>query len=127
MYQENEGTVGASGGTLQTRAAMSAGDKWVRSVMMNPFALGGQIQGGKRDEDQDRVLTKVFRDPITKTWVAPHVYAFFETRVVRRSNMLHSELVGGPDMGGWCLGRAGTGASARAEARSRFERFHSRL
>jgi len=101
MYQENEGTVGSSGGTLSTRAAMSTGDKWVRSVMMNPFALGGKVQDGSREEDQDKVLTKVFRDPVVKSWVAPHVYAFFETRVVRRSNMLHNMLVGGPDMGFW--------------------------
>lgn len=99
MYQENEGTVGASGGTLSTRAAMSTGDKWVREVMMNPFALGGKIQDGSREEDQDKVLTKVFRDPHVKTWVAPHVYAFFETRVIRRSNILHNQLCGGPGMG----------------------------
>ena len=96
---------------------MAGGDKWVRSVMMNPFALGGEIQGGKREEDQDRMLTKVFRDPLAKTWVAPHVYAFFETRVVRRSNMLHNQLVGGPDMGGWYRRPRGNRPSA---ARSDF-------
>ncbi|KAH8069197.1 oxidoreductase [Aureococcus anophagefferens] len=61
----------------------------------------GTVQDGSREEDQDKVLTKVFRDPVVKSWVAPHVYAFFETRVVRRSNMLHNMLVGGPDMGFW--------------------------
>ena len=99
MYQEREGTVGASGGTLSTRAAMASGDAWVRKVMTDPFALGGSIQNGEREEDQDRVLTKVFRDSAIKSWVAPHVYAFFETRVVRRSNELHRTLVGGPDKG----------------------------
>ena len=99
MYQEREGTVGASGGTLSTRAAMASGDAWVRKVMTDPFALGGSIDNGEREEDQDRVLTKVFRDGAIKSWVAPHVYAFFETRVVRRSNELHRTLVGGPDKG----------------------------
>ena len=99
MYQEREGTVGASGGTLSTRAAMASGDAWVRKVMTDPFALGGSIDNGEREEDQDRVLTKVFRDAAIKSWVAPHVYAFFETRVVRRSNELHRTLVGGPDKG----------------------------
>ena len=99
MYQEREGTVGASGGTLSTRAAMASGDAWVRKVMTDPFALGGSIDNGQREEDQDRVLTKVFRDGAIKSWVAPHVYAFFETRVVRRSNELHRTLVGGPDKG----------------------------
>ena len=99
MYQEREGTVGASGGTLSTRAAMASGDAWVRKVMTDPFALGGSIDNGEREEDQDRVLTKVFRDSAIKSWVAPHVYAFFETRVVRRSNELHRTLVGGPDKG----------------------------
>jgi short subunit dehydrogenase-like uncharacterized protein len=99
MYQEREGTVGASGGTLSTRAAMASGDAWVRKVMTDPFALGGSVENGQREEDQDRVLTKVFRDGAIKSWVAPHVYAFFETRVVRRSNELHRTLVGGPDKG----------------------------
>ena len=67
--------------------------------MTDPFALGGAVENGEREEDQDRVLTKVFRDGAIKSWVAPHVYAFFETRVVRRSNELHRTLVGGPDKG----------------------------
>ena len=98
MYQERPGTVGASGGTLSTRAAMASGDAWVRKVMTDPFALGGRMKG-EREEDSDKVLTKVFRDAAIWSWVAPHVYAFFETRVVRRSNELHRTLVGGPDKG----------------------------
>ena len=78
---------------------MASGDAWVRKVMTAPFALGGSVENGEREEDQDRVLTKVFRDGAIKSWVAPHVYAFFETRVVRRSNELHRTLVGGPDKG----------------------------
>ena len=78
---------------------MASGDAWVRKVMTDPFALGGAVENGEREEDQDRVLTKVFRDGAIKSWVAPHVYAFFETRVVRRSNELHRTLVGGPDKG----------------------------
>ena len=78
---------------------MASGDAWVRKVMTDPFALGGSVENGEREEDQDRVLTKVFRDGAIKSWVAPHVYAFFETRVVRRSNELHRTLVGGPDKG----------------------------
>jgi len=98
MYQERPGTVGASGGTLSTRAAMASGDAWVRKVITDPFALGGRMKG-EREEDSDKVLTKVFRDAAIRSWVAPHVHAFFETRVVRRSNELHRTLVGGPDKG----------------------------
>ena len=67
--------------------------------MTDPFALGGSVENGESEEDQDRVLTKVFRDGAIKSWVAPHVYALFETRVVSRSNELHRTLVGGPDKG----------------------------
>jgi len=103
-YVESKGqsSLAPSGGTLQTRAAMSgAADKWVRDVMTDPFALGGRIDNGARDEDQDRKLTQVFKCPIAQRWVAPHVYAFFETRVIRRSNWLHNQVVGGPEAGDW--------------------------
>lgn len=86
MYQEKAGIVSASGGTLSTRAAMSQGDAWVRKQMQNVFSLGGSVHGGTREEDRDMVLTKVFLDPLINKWVCPHQYAFFETRVVRRSH-----------------------------------------
>jgi len=90
-----------SGGTLQTRAAMAKGGKKAKELMMDPFALGGMIQNGTREEDQDKRLSEVFFDQTIQSWVSPHVYSFFETRVVRRSNYLHNRLVGGPNMGKW--------------------------
>jgi len=94
--------VGPSGGTLETRAAMSAGDKWVREKMQDNFALGGLIDSGNRLEDQDAYLSKIkFDNKYAKKWLAPHVYSFFETRIVRRSNWLHHQLVGGPKKGDW--------------------------
>ncbi|KAJ1457590.1 hypothetical protein M885DRAFT_586733 [Pelagophyceae sp. CCMP2097] len=101
VQSKSNGSVAPSGGTLQTRAAMAAGDKHVRDLLMNPFALGGMIEDGQREEDQDKVLTKIWRDPLVNKWCAPHAYAFFETRVVRRSNWLHNQVVGGPGCGDW--------------------------
>lgn len=101
-YVEGGGDAMApSGGTLETRAAMAKGGKKTKDIMMNPFSLGGSIQNGKREEDQDKVLSKVFCDRTINSWVSPHVYSFFETRVVRRSNYLHHRLVGGPNKGIW--------------------------
>ena len=48
-----------SGGTLATRAAMTASIKHVAKIMGNPFALGGVVGDGKRPEDQDRELNSV--------------------------------------------------------------------
>mmetsp|Transcript_291 Transcript_291/g.400 ORF Transcript_291/g.400 Transcript_291/m.400 type:complete len:559 (+) Transcript_291:81-1757(+) len=98
-YQEKPGLVAPSGGTLETRAAMAGADEWVRKVMLDPFALGGLIDMGTREEDKDIGLTKVQYDPLVKKWLAPHVYAFFETRIVRRSNYIHHQLVNGPHKG----------------------------
>lgn len=51
---------------------------------------GGRIGDGKRDEDQDKML-QVNDDvylPHLSGWAAPNQYAFLETRIVRRSNIL---------------------------------------
>lgn len=101
-YVEGGGDAMApSGGTLQTRAAMAQSGAKTKELMSNPFALGGSIQNGEREEDQDKVLSDVFHDQTIKKWVSPHVYSFFESRVVRRSNYLHHRLVGGPNKGAW--------------------------
>lgn len=103
---------GSSGGVLKTRSAMSniAGD--VKRQMNDPFALGGfipsidrngvksvDIQQGTgyatvkvRDEDKDAKILEVTEDTKLGVWRAPHVNSFFDTRVVRRSNMLHADL-----------------------------------
>jgi short subunit dehydrogenase-like uncharacterized protein len=105
-----------SGGTLKTRAAMNQADDDVKSAMTDPFSMGGfvpdldrngvkmiNIQKGTgfvtpkvRQEDMDANLSRVAQDPKLGCWRAPFVYAFFETRVVRRSNMLMAELGGQP-------------------------------
>ena len=81
-----------SGGTLATRAAMNAAMKDVAGIMSNPFALGGSIQGGRRPEDADRNLSQVEFDPEYDAWKAPFTYAFYETRLIRRSNWLLRDL-----------------------------------
>lgn len=100
-YVEAGGAIAPSGGTLQTRAAMARSDAKTRELLMQPFALGGLIQNGTRDEDQDVALSTVCYDQAIRRWLSPHNYAFFETRVVRRSNYLHHRLVGGPNKGVW--------------------------
>jgi len=84
-----------SGGTLATREAMNAALKDVASIMANPFSLGGTMLGGKRPEDQDKPL-QAQHPPEDKIdgYCGPFMYSFFETRVVRRSNMLMEELGG---------------------------------
>jgi len=103
---------GSSGGALRTRAAMTNLDKDVASTMADPFSLGGfipevdrngfkqvDIQQGTglvtaktREEDKDSNMTKVTEDKKLGVWRAPYVHSFFDTRIVRRSNMLHADL-----------------------------------
>merc|ERR1719321_1868206 len=105
-----------SGGTLKTRAAMNQADDSVKKAMSDPFAMGGfipdidkngvkmiNIEKGTgavtpkiRSEDMDANLSRVSYDEKLQCWRAPFVYAFFETRVLRRSNMLMAELSGAP-------------------------------
>jgi len=106
---------GTSGGTLATRAAMNAASDKVRKKMADPFSLDGFIpefdrngvkeaviqHGGNvifknRREDQDSILSKVSMCPITGIWRAPWVYAYFDTRIVRRSNEMLANLENRP-------------------------------
>uniref|UniRef100_A0A6T1LM78 Saccharopine dehydrogenase-like C-terminal domain-containing protein n=1 Tax=Alexandrium monilatum TaxID=311494 RepID=A0A6T1LM78_9DINO len=45
-----------------------------------------------RDEDKDENMTKITEDKKLGVWRAPFVHSFFDTRVVRRSNMLQADL-----------------------------------
>ncbi|KAJ8605428.1 hypothetical protein CTAYLR_003301 [Chrysophaeum taylorii] len=106
VYVQMGGTATApSGGTLMTRAAMMAArassDEKTKKMMSDPFVLGGHIENGFRDEDQDEYLARVFHDKTINKWVSPHLYALYESRIVRRSNFLHHRLVGGPNKGKW--------------------------
>lgn len=105
-------SAGSSGGTLATRAAMSAASDKVRKAMADPFSLDGfipeidrngckdvVIQAGTgkvtmkvRKEESDAILSKVSQCPYTGIWRAPWVYAYFDTRIVRRSNMLLADM-----------------------------------
>merc|ERR1719217_1652830 len=105
-----------SGGTLKTRAAMNQASDEVKSAMTDPFSMGGfipdldrngvkmiNIQKGTgfvtpktRQEDMDANLSRVAQDPKLGCWRAPFVYAFFETRIIRRANMLMAEYTGQP-------------------------------
>lgn len=106
----------ASGGTLASRGAMSSAPDEVRKRMADPFGLGGFVpeldrngikqmfieQGtGKctpkvRKEDLDAMLAKVSQCPFTGIWRAPFVYAFFNTKIIRRSNALFADMEGRP-------------------------------
>lgn len=105
-------TAGSSGGTLKTRAAMSGAGDEIRKKMGDPFALGGFIPEydrwgfksiniefgtGKctaktRSEDFDANMSKLSEDKKRGVWRGPFVYSYFDTRVVRRSNMLFADL-----------------------------------
>jgi len=116
-YARGGGTgAGTSGGTLASRAAMNASSDWVRKRMADPFTLDGFVadydrngvkectvqQGtGKvtlkvRREDTDAILSKVQVCPYTGVWRAPFVYAYFNTRILRRSNQLFADLENRP-------------------------------
>ena len=81
-----------SGGTLATRAAMTAAMGKVAKIMGDPFALGGVVGDGKRYEDSDRLLNKIEHYEDFDGWSAPFTYAFYDTRLIRRSNWLLSDL-----------------------------------
>jgi len=107
---------GSSGGTLASRGAMSQAPDEVRKKMADPFTLGGFIpeidrngikeviieQGtGRctmktRKEETDAVLSKVGVCPYTGVWRAPFVYAYFNTRIIRRSNKMFADLENRP-------------------------------
>jgi len=112
-YCQGGGTAaGASGGTLRTRAAMGNIDRDTSAAMADPYSLGGyvaeydrngikvvDIQLGTgicvpstREEDKDENMTKISEDKKLGVWRAPYVLSFFDTRVVRRSNMLQADL-----------------------------------
>jgi short subunit dehydrogenase-like uncharacterized protein len=77
-----------SGGTLATRAAMTKAMSKVAKIMADPFALGGVIGDGKRAEDSDKVLNKIEHHDDFDGWSGPFTYAFYDTRLIRRSNWL---------------------------------------
>lgn len=81
-----------SGGTLATRAAMTAAMGSVAKIMGNPFALGGVVGDGKRLEDSDKILNKIEHYPEFDGWSGPFTYAFYDTRLIRRSNWLLADL-----------------------------------
>ena len=81
-----------SGGTLATRAAMTAEMGKFVKIMGDPFALGGTVGDGKRPEDSDKVLAKVEYFPEFDGWSGPFTYAFYDTRLIRRSNWLLADL-----------------------------------
>eukprot|EP00747_Dinoflagellata_sp_TGD_P026819 gnl/TRDRNA2_/TRDRNA2_132197_c0_seq2.p1 gnl/TRDRNA2_/TRDRNA2_132197_c0~~gnl/TRDRNA2_/TRDRNA2_132197_c0_seq2.p1 ORF type:complete len:575 (-),score=138.46 gnl/TRDRNA2_/TRDRNA2_132197_c0_seq2:42-1766(-) len=105
-----------SGGTLASRAAMSSATDDERKNMADPFALGGfipdvdrngvkeaKIEQGTgfvtfkhRKEDMDAQLSKISEDTINGIWRAPHTYAYFDTRKVRRTNKLLAERLSRP-------------------------------
>jgi short subunit dehydrogenase-like uncharacterized protein len=109
-------SAGSSGGTLATRAAMSAADSDVRKKMADAYSLGGfipqfdrngmkeckikqgtgEVEHTGRKDDMDSILSKVSQDPETGLWRAPWVYAYFDTRIVRRSNALMATLENKP-------------------------------
>jgi len=112
-YCSGGGTAaGAAGGTLRTRAAMSNIDRDTSAALADPYSLGGyvpefdrngikvvDIQLGTgicipstREEDKDENMTKVSEDKKLGVWRAPYVHSFFDTRVIRRSNMLQADL-----------------------------------
>jgi short subunit dehydrogenase-like uncharacterized protein len=109
-------SAGSSGGTLASRGAMGAADASIRKRMADPFTVGGfipefdrngmkecSVQQGTgevkllgRKEELDSLLSKVSMDPDTGVWRAPWVYAYFDTRICRRSNMLFANLENQP-------------------------------
>lgn len=120
-YCRGEQAGGESGGAFKTRAAMSSIRSGVSgpemaNAMMDPFSLGGfipqvdrngvkqvDIQMGTglvtpkpRMEDQDLQMAQVSKDEKLGIWRGPYVNSFFDTRVVRRSNMLQADLVNEP-------------------------------
>jgi len=108
-------SAGLSGGMLKTRAALEKGEEG-QATQRDAFSLGGfipwvdragfkeaDIQAGTgavtlrvREEDRDSTMSTVSEDKKNGVWRAPYVNAFYDSRVVRRSNMLHADLGGAP-------------------------------
>jgi len=116
-YCQGGGTAaGIAGSTLRTRAVLNGVDKDTAQQMADPFSLGGfipnidrngvklvdiQLGTGKvtvqsRNEDADAQMTKITEDKKYGVWRAPYMHSFLDTRVVRRSNMLHADLGDSP-------------------------------
>ncbi len=87
MFMHGNGGV-PSGGTLATRAAMTKAMSKVAKIMGDPFALGGVVGDGKRVEDSDKTLNKIEHHADFDGWSGPFTYAFYDTRLIRRSNWL---------------------------------------
>lgn len=107
---------GTGGGTLASRGAMSSATDFERKMMSDPFCLGGFIPERDRNglkevnikqgtgevvkkikkEDNDSYLSKISFDKINKVWRAPNTYAFFDTRIVRRTNALLADFQNAP-------------------------------
>jgi len=88
----------------------------VRKKMADPFTLGGfipetdrngvkevfiehgtgRVTAKTRKEDTDAVLNKITKCPYTGIWRMPHVYAFFNTRILRNSNAMLADLENRP-------------------------------
>mmetsp|Transcript_98163 Transcript_98163/g.174754 ORF Transcript_98163/g.174754 Transcript_98163/m.174754 type:complete len:534 (-) Transcript_98163:116-1717(-) len=103
---------GASGGTLKTRATMAAGGDDTRKMMGDPYALGGFVPDRDRNgmkycniefgtgkvttkvraEDLDANMSKITEDKHLGIWRGPNTYSYFDTRIVRRSNMLLADM-----------------------------------
>merc|ERR1719436_496999 len=81
-------------------------------MMADPFSMGGFVPDrdrwgvkycniefgtGKvtpkiRGEDMDANMSKISEDKKLGIWRGPFVYSYFDTRIVRRSNMLMADL-----------------------------------
>ena len=85
-------TAASHPGARWRRAAMTAAMGKVAKIMGDPFALGGVVGDGKRFEDSDRLLNKIEHYEDFDGWSAPFTYAFYDTRLIRRSNWLLSDL-----------------------------------
>ena len=80
---------GVSGGTIDSLRTMLdevKGDKALRGVLADPYALSPDRAGEPDLDTNDAVLPT--RDPLLGRWVAPFVMAPHNTRIVRRSNAL---------------------------------------
>jgi short subunit dehydrogenase-like uncharacterized protein len=117
VYWGGGGTgMATGGGTLATRNAMSSGGDAIRKIMADPFALGGFIADRDRNgiknvaiskgtgevsvklrkEDNDATLSKMREDKINNMWLMPHTYAYFDTRICRKTNALLADYFNQP-------------------------------
>lgn len=111
-YVSTGGPSASSGGTIKSRAAMTNLSDAEVAKMNDPFSLGGFIPErdrwglktcniefgtGKvttrmRPEDMDANFARVTEDKRLRLWRGPFIYSKFDTRIVRRSNMLLADL-----------------------------------